>query len=34
MRNKFPGVCYFCGSTVPAGAGCVEKSKDGWAVFC
>jgi len=26
MRNRFPGTCYRCGETVPAGEGHFEKT--------
>lgn len=30
MRNKFPGICYWCHKTVVKGAGHFEKHKSGW----
>lgn len=30
MRNQYPGICYRCGNTVPAGEGHFEKYKGGW----
>ena len=33
MRNKFPGICYFCGHEVPAQAGHFERVKGGWRVI-
>lgn len=32
MRNKYPGVCYFCGKMVPRGEGHPEKHDGKWRV--
>lgn len=38
MRNRYPGVCYVCGSYVPTGFGFFEKNRDRvgpkWRVRC
>jgi len=31
-RNQYPGVCYRCGKTVPAGAGHFERKDGKWRV--
>lgn len=30
MRNKYPGTCYRCGTTVDPGDGHFEKTRTGW----
>ena len=30
MRNQFPGTCYRCGETVPAGKGHFERHAGRW----
>lgn len=33
-RNKYPGVCYYCGAPVPSGYGHFERHKDRWLIKC
>jgi hypothetical protein len=30
MRNKYPGICYYCGEKVEPGKGHFERYKRGW----
>lgn len=34
MRNKYPGVCFRCGSAVPAGKGHFQREKGRWLIRC
>lgn len=33
-RNKYPGVCYCCGTYTPPGYGHFERYRGGWRVKC
>lgn len=33
MRNKYPGVCYYCKSGVAKGAGHFERQRGRWATI-
>lgn len=30
MKNKYPGICYYCGEMVEVGDGHFERHKGGW----
>lgn len=30
MRNKYKGICYYCGKTVEVGDGHFERHEGGW----
>ncbi len=34
MRNKFDGVCFICGCSVPAGQGYFQRMNGKWLVRC
>lgn len=33
MRNKYPGICYYCGKEVAKGAGHFERKHGKWIVI-
>lgn len=34
MRNRYAGICYKCGCTVPPGYGFFERHNGRWRVQC